>query len=277
MAKAVGSNALAQIWQQKGMRMFDRYDSAVARLGKIALALVLVLVGVGLGMMLTPKAALPTQNGEITGETKVAVERLIRNYILEHPEILPEAMGRLSENEVSQRLGAVRQDLEKPFANAVLGNPAGTVTLVQFTDYACGYCRQSVADVEALIAANPDLKVVVRELPVLGAPSVEAAKLALAAAGEGRYAVFHKAMFAAGPPTEAAMARAAAQAGLHLPRARGLAASDRVAAELRHNVELARQLKFSGTPSWVVGGQMFSGAVGFDRLNAALAQARGSS
>ena len=99
------------------------------------------------------------------------------------------------------RIEPLRTELERPFPGAVLGNPQGKVTLVEFTDYACTYCRQSVADVDALIAANPDLKVVMREYPILSPESVDAARMALAAAQQERYPQFHAAMFRRGPPS----------------------------------------------------------------------------
>jgi hypothetical protein len=95
----------------------------------------------------------------------------------------------------------LRGALETPFPGAVLGNPQGRVTLVEFTDFACTYCRGSVADVEALVAANPDLKVVVRELPIISAQSVPAARMGLAAAAQGKYRAFHKAMFSGERPS----------------------------------------------------------------------------
>lgn len=163
----------------------------------------------------------------------------------------------------------------KPFPGAVLGNPAGTVTLVEFTDFACGYCRQSVADVTALIAANPDLKVVVRELPIIAPTSADAARWALAAAEQGKYPAFHQALFAAGGTDSASITAAAAAAGLDLARARRVSADPQVTAELQANLDLARDLGINGTPSWVVGDQVLAGAVGQAALGQAIAAARG--
>ncbi len=129
---------------------------------------------------------------------KAAVEEVVRDYILENPEILPQAMENLSKKENAKQLAGIRDDVEKPFPGAILGNPEGKITLVEFTDYACGYCRQSVGDVEALLAEHPDLKIVIRELPILSPESSEAARWALAAAEQGKYTAFHNAMFAAG-------------------------------------------------------------------------------
>src|SRR5690606_17245635 len=100
------------------------------------------------------------------------------------------------------------------------------------TDFACGYCRQSVAEVDALIAAHPDLRVVIREIPILSPESADAAKMALAAAQQGKYAAFREAMFAAGRPGAATIAGAARAAGLDMDRARKAIADPRIQAEI---------------------------------------------
>jgi protein-disulfide isomerase len=156
----------------------------------------------------------------------------------------------------------------------VLGNPAGKTVLVEFTDFACTYCRQSVADVEALVRENPDLKVVIREFPILSPLSADAARMGLAAAVQGKYAAFHHAMFEAGRPDPAAIAAAARAAGLDAAKAKALIATPEIEAELNRNVDFARQLGFNGTPSWVVGDEILSGAVGKERLAEAIAKAR---
>ena len=98
-----------------------------------------------------------------------------RDYLMENPEVLTDAAEELNRRQMASAIEPLRAELETPFPGAILGNPAGAVTLVKFTDYACGYCRQSHADVLALVAANPDLKVVVRDYPVLSPGSVDAA------------------------------------------------------------------------------------------------------
>ena len=105
-----------------------------------------------------------------------------RDYLYAHPEVLPEAMGRYQVKQRQAQLAPIRDQLLTPFPGAVLGNPNGKLTLVEFSDYACTYCRQSVADVERLIAGNPDLRVVIREYPILRPESVDAARMGLAAA-----------------------------------------------------------------------------------------------
>jgi protein-disulfide isomerase len=210
----------------------------------------------------------------IDPKQRAAFEALVRQTLLDHPEILSETAERLEARESAGRVTPLRGALETPFPGAVLGNPQGKVTLVEFTDFACTYCRGSVADVEALIAANPDLRVVVRELPIIAPESVPAARMGLAAAAQGKYAAFHKAMFSGERPSEASIAAAAGKAGLDGTAATAFAARPETAQELKRNLELARQLGVNGTPAWVVGDQLLSGAVGQERLQQAIAAAR---
>ncbi len=207
---------------------------------------------------------------------KAAVERIVRSYILEHPEILPEAMENLQRNQGRDQLAQVREPVRRPFPGAVLGNPDGAVTLVEFTDFACGYCRKSVPDIAALAKANPDLRIVIRELPIISPHSAAAARMALAAAEQGKYQPFHDAMFAAGQLDPATIEAAARTAGLDLDRARKVAASAPVTAEISQNMALAQKLGFQGTPSWVAGDQLIAGAVGVDKLAEAVKAARAS-
>jgi protein-disulfide isomerase len=202
-------------------------------------------------------------------------ERMVHDYIVTHPEVLPEAMDNLRRQEDTRQLAGIRSDLEHPWPGAVLGNPHGKQTLVEFTDFACGFCRRSVADIDRLIAARPELKVVVRELPILAPESADAAKMALAAAEQGRYAAFHKAMFAIGHPNADTIAQAAATAGLDMTRARRTIADPATEAEIERNLEFARKLGLSGTPSWEANGRLLSGAVGVDGLARALDGAKG--
>ena len=205
---------------------------------------------------------------------KLAIEKVVHDYLMANPEVLPKAMKELQRRESAKQLAGVQDDVETPFPGAILGNPKGAITLVEFTDFACGYCRQSVGDIEALIAANPDLKIVIRELPILSESSADAARMALAAAEQGKYPAFHKAMFAAGRPDPATIDAAARAAGLDMTRARATIASPKVEAEIRRNLDMAGELGFSGTPSWVIGEELHSGAVGTDVLAEAIKRVR---
>jgi len=217
-------------------------------------------------------AALFAWSGLGAGQTDDAT----RAYLLANPEILPEAMQVLEQRSALARIEPLRGQIETPFPGAVLGNPQGSVTLVEFSDYACGFCRQSLADVRQLIAANSDLKVVVHEYPILSPQSADAARMALAAAQQGKYQAFHDAMFEAGPPTPEAIEAAAGRAGVDLARAKDAIAKGVFDNQLQSNLALGQQLGVSGTPSWIVGDTALQGAVGLQRIGDAIAAARES-
>lgn len=203
------------------------------------------------------------------GADRARIEQTIRDYILEHPEIIPEAMKRLQARETGKLLDGQRAALETPFTGAWAGAAKGDVTLVMFSDYGCGYCRASVADVDRLLATDKALKVVWREIPILGPDSEAAARVALAAGQQGRFLQFHRLMFAAGLPSEARITRVRKEAGLT-----PFAADPAIERELEKNIALARTLGITGTPTFIVGNRILQGAVGYDELKAAIAEAR---
>ena len=193
----------------------------------------------------------------------------VRDYLLENPEILPEAMDRLRERQSAKLVSANRAALERPFAGAWAGAADGDVVLVEFFDYACGYCRKSNSDIDRLISEDPKLKVVWREWPVLGPDSEAAARASLAAAQAGRFKPFYDSLFAAGRPTPEALAKARAGVGLGADLPAGIADQ-----ELARNFELAQGLEATGTPTFVVGDQILQGAVGYEALRDAIKEAR---
>ncbi len=164
-----------------------------------------------------------------------------------------------------KRLAEMGSEVFTAFPGAVLGNPAGKRVLVEFSDYNCTFCEASVQDVKRLVAEDPDLKVVIREWPIFEGSDVTA-RMALAAAMQGKYAAFHDAMFKTGD-----VAAAAKIAGLDMARAEADAASQAVSTEIARNLEYARALGFDGTPAWVAGDTPMGGMVGYDKLKAALA------
>ncbi len=192
-----------------------------------------------------------------------------RAYLLANPSILADVAEALEEERARERLASMEADLYAPFPGAIFGNPEGSKVLVEFTDYNCPYCEASLADVQKLVAEDPDLKVVMREWPIFDG-SEEAARMALAAGMQGKYRDFHEAMFARSPTSPENVEAAALVAGLDLERARRDAASDAVTVELARNLTLARQLGFTGTPAFVTDGALFGGAVGYERLKDAL-------
>ena len=203
-----------------------------------------------------------------------ATEAVVRAYILENPEILTEAAQILEERALARRLDAAGDDLTTAFAGAVDGNAQGDVTLVEFTDYNCGFCRSSVADVQKLIGADKNLRVIFREVPILSASSREASKWALAAAKQGKHKAFHDAMFAGDKPGDASIRAAAQKAGLDMAKAEEDANSDSVAAEIEANLAMMQKLGVGGTPTFIIGDQILEGALGYDALKQAVENAR---
>lgn len=224
----------------------------------------LLLAG-AVGLLIGGGAIMLAQGG--FGDART--ERIVHDYILENPEIIPEAMERLQQREAAAAIEPRRAQLETPYGNAWAGAADGDVVLVEFFDYACSFCRASNPVVERLVREDPRLKVVWRELPVLGPDSQEAAFVSLAAADQGRFRQFHDALFALGPPSAQTVAQAQRAAGVQPGQA-----SDAHRQELQRNMELANLLRASGTPTFVVGNQVMHGAVGYERLKEAIEQAR---
>jgi protein-disulfide isomerase len=199
---------------------------------------------------------------------RASIEAVVRDYILNHPEIIPEAMTKLQERETAKLLAANRTRLETPFAGAWAGARAPDATLVMFTDYSCGFCRASVPDVERLLSEDKKLRIVWRELPILGPGSDAAARAGLSAAKLGRYMAFHRGMFAAGAPDAAKVAKVSKAAGVTI-----LGGAD-IEREITTNIEMARTLGLTGTPSFVIGDKLLNGAVGYEALRKAVEEVR---
>jgi protein-disulfide isomerase len=154
-----------------------------------------------------------------TDPERAKIEQVVREYILSHPEIIPEAMQRLQQRETASAVGNYRARIEKPFAGAWAGNPNGTATLAIFFDYACGYCRASLPDIERLLREDKQLRIVFRELPILSEDSEKAARMSLAAAEQGKFKAFHDTLYAAGRPTAETITRVAKSVGVDRDRA----------------------------------------------------------
>ncbi len=209
------------------------------------------------------------------GMSKSEVETIVADYIKANPQIIPEALEAQRGREIAKAIDAIRPALEKPYAGAWAGNADGDVTLVVFTDYACGFCRASVPDVDRLIREDRRVKVVFRELPIIAPQSRDAALMALAAARQGKYDAFHHAMFASGSLDKSAIAAAAAKVGVVTDGTADATANEALfQRELDSNLAIATQLQLNATPTWIVGNQLFQGQIGYDGLKQAVAKAR---
>ena len=201
---------------------------------------------------------------------RAVIEKIVREYILTHPEILPEAMENLRGKEMAKVIEANRTALETPIGDAWDGAADADVVLVEFFDYACGYCRASLEDIDRLLAEDKKLKVVYRDMPVLGQTSLDAARLSVAAALAGKFGAVHKPLYGNGRPTASVVDATRRRIGLD---AAALTRPE-VDQEIASNIRFQRELDLSGTPAWVVGNKVLVGAVGYDGLKAAIADAR---
>ena len=200
----------------------------------------------------------------------VLSSKIVRQGLLADPKILSDAVDALRDAQYAPVLAANRAAIETPFASSWKGAPKGDVTLVEFFDYACPYCKASNPAVDRLVQENKGLRVVYRELPILGPDSVTAARLSLEASQGGRFAKFHDTLWATGRPSPETNATAAQAAGIR-PQPTEDAA---IEAELKRNFQLAGQLGATGTPLFVIGDRVLNGAVGYDTLKQAVEAAR---
>ena len=196
--------------------------------------------------------------------------RIVRQGLLANPAVLPETVEALRVAQFEPVISSNRAALETPFGNSWKGAENPDVTLVEFYDYACPYCKASNPHVDRLVREDKGLRVVYRELPILGSESLAASRVALQAAKAGRFHQFHDALWAAGRPGPDTIAAAARAAGVSPTPVEDAAAED----ELRRNFQLAGQLGGTGTPLFVVGNRVINSAVGYEGLKEAIAAAR---
>lgn len=205
------------------------------------------------------------------GADQARIERVVHDYVLAHPEIIPQAMQALQERQSGETVAANRDAIVTPFGSAWAGNPKGDVTLVEYFDYNCGYCRASLPMIADLLKRDPNLRIVYRDLPILSDESRVAARASLAAAQQGKFLGFHDALYAGGPVSDASIKAAAAKAGVTL----AALDTNTIDAEIAKNMQTAAKLGMNGTPSWVVGNRVLSGALPVEELEKAIAAARG--
>ena len=196
--------------------------------------------------------------------------KIVRQGMLADPQILPDTADALRDAQFVPALQANRSALETPFASSWKGAAKPEVTLVEFFDYACPYCKASNPAIDRLLQEDKGLRVVYRELPILGPDSVTAARLSLAASKAGRFAKFHDTLWATGRPSPEVNSTAAQAAAIPTQPPNDPA----IEAELKRNFQIAGQLGATGTPLFVVGNKVINAAVGYDGLKKAIAAAR---
>ncbi len=196
--------------------------------------------------------------------------RLVRAGMMADPQILVDAGDALRDRQYAPVLAQYRAAIDTPFGTSWKGSSKPTATLVEFYDYACPYCKSSNPALERLVKEDPGLRVVYRELPILGPDSVIAARLSLEASKAGRFVQFHDALWVAGRPSTETIAQASAAAGI---TAQPTASPD-IEAELKKNFEIAGALGATGTPLFIIGDRVLNSAVSYDELKKAVEASR---
>jgi protein-disulfide isomerase len=263
--------------QPKSFSLFDRLASA-PRLALLAPAAV-VLVGTTLAMgqgtgqapQPTPEAmtsAAPAGPSAFSPAQRKELEAIIKDILLNNPEVLMEAQAALEakmEKIQNERMAVAIKDnsaeIFRPAASPVVGNSSGDVTVIEFFDYNCGYCKKALPDVAQLIDKDRKLKLIPKEFPILSKGSEEASRVALAAKMQGKYWEFHRAMLESqGQANEASALRIAEKLGLDVARLKKDMASAEVKKEIDDTRKLAAKLGIQGTPHFLVGDRIIPGA-----------------
>lgn len=218
----------------------------------------------------------------LTPDQKAETEQIIHDYLQQHPELIIESLH-AAQSKAAEQAAADAQKAIIEQQDALLidpgspvgGNPKGDVTLVEFFDYRCPYCKQVAPSLEALLKEDPKLRIVYKEFPVLGPESVTASRVALAARKQGKFDQFHRAMMAAkGEIDDDAVMRVARSVGIDMARLKADMAAPEIEQILRNNLDLATAIGVQGTPVFVVGDTMAPGAADIDSLRKLIASAR---
>ncbi|MCC0003746.1 MAG: DsbA family protein [Methylobacteriaceae bacterium] len=213
------------------------------------------------------------------------IGKIVHDYLINNPEVLREAFSELERRhkaeEAQQRETAIESVKKQIFDSkyqVVVGNPDGKVTLVEFFDYNCGYCKKALSDLSRLAKENPDLRIVLRDFPVLGQGSVEAAQVAMAVAKQiqgDKFWTFHQKLLGGRGQAGKEQALAAArESGVDMARLEKDMKSPDIHAGYGEVMQIADKLALTGTPSWVVGKEVIVGAVGYAELNNKIANYR---
>ncbi|MFO1089402.1 MAG: DsbA family protein [Hyphomicrobiales bacterium] len=231
--------------------------------------------------MLIASPALKAQNADLSDE---AFGKRVRDYLMQNPEVLRDVLQELDKKERDQQAQAVQTTiaskadaLYRSTGDLVMGNPKGNVTVVEFMDYNCGYCKRSLPDVMKLIDNDKELRLVIKEFPILGPTSVVASHAALAADKQGKYKEFHLALMEhKGALSEAAIFEIAKSVGLDVDKLKADMQDKAVTERIENNHSIANALGIDGTPAFIIDQQLIPGAMGYDSLAEAVSQVRSS-
>lgn len=256
--------------------------------GAAAAAAMLVLGVLGLALALSPAIPGPataqeqSYPGGFAPEQVEGIEQIVRDYLLANPEVLIQSLNdfqkrqKVAEKQRQRQTvlfsrAALNQDPDSP----VMGNPEGDVTIVEFFDYKCPYCKRVAGPLKDAVAADGNIRLVMKEFPILGPRSIQAARAALAVAKQGKYEEFHWAlMTGTGDMSDPHIRRVARGVGVDVDRMMADMESPEIQAMIERNQDLAQALRITGTPAFVIGDTVVPGAIDRKTLERLVAQAR---
>ncbi|MGU9979293.1 DsbA family protein [Phreatobacter sp. HK31-P] len=236
-------------------------------------------------LAVTAPLAAQTAAAPPTAEERARIEGMIRDYLLKNPEVLQEALVELEKRQAqaedrarASAFSANREALYRSPNQVVLGNPQGDITLVEFFDYNCGFCKRALPETMELLRSDTRLRVVLKDFPVLGQGSMEAAQVAVALkmqVNAPKYLEFHQKLLGGrGQANGVRALEVAREVGADMTRLQRDMQSPQVRDTLAENMRLAELLRINGTPTYVVGDEVVVGAVGLEKLRENLARAR---
>ncbi|MGH1456473.1 MAG: DsbA family protein [Alphaproteobacteria bacterium] len=221
------------------------------------------------------------QAAEFTDAQKQEMQTIIKDFLMDNPQVIIDAVEKYRTDQEEQMTKNAKENLasykDSFMADhlPVAGNPKGDITVVEFFDYNCGYCRKAFEDIRKLIKTDENLRVVFQEMPILSPSSKTMAQMALAAHNQGKYFEMHTALMDyRGNQSDAAYYKLAADIGLDVAQLKSDMASESVAAALGKSTDIARKLGIRGTPGFIIGNEIYPGYIGLDGMKDAIADAR---
>ncbi len=223
------------------------------------------------GLMLLTSGHITTARADLDPADRQAIRQEIETYIRQNPEILRDALVALAAREEAARQRAGIAQVRNDAGDPVLGNPDGAITVYEFSDYNCGYCKRMFAPVIALVANNSDVRMVIKEFPILSPSSLSAAKAGIAAQKQGKFEIFHKSLMTyRGQVTDDAITAAAKAADIDIDQMRRDMESKDTTAIIARTRAAAAALGINGTPGFVIGDTIIPGAVDPAQLQAVI-------
>ena len=239
----------------------------IRNIGHLAIRLLAALV-------MVMSAQMPA-TAEITEIDRAALNEIIRDYILANPEVVREALIELGQREERERVEMAMSILREDAGDPILGNPDGNFVIYEFTDYNCGYCKRVFQPLQELLAGDSEIRLVIKEFPILSQTSVLAAQAGIAAQAQGVFPEFHVAMMTArGAISMESILDAAETAGADTARLQADMNSPAVAAIIDRTRAAAQALEISGTPGLVIGSQVIPGAISIEQMREIVAAER---